>query len=526
MFETGPDLSRVALYARYSSHLQNPKSIDDQLAECQRHIHNLGGTVVARYSDAAVSGSTALKRPGIQALLRDCRRNAFTAVCAEALDRISRDIEDTAHIQKQLEFSHVTLLTINEGPVGPVIAAFKSTMNAMFLTDLASKTRRGQIALINQGRQIGRPAYGYRIANRIEGSKIIRGLREIDPDTSLIVRRIYRLYLDGSSARAIARTLNEEGIPPPHTARAWNHSSLTGAHSFFGILTNPIYKGSLHYGVIETATDPATAKRVYRPNPKETWRITQVPALQIVDDETWHAVQERIHSRSLPRRHTAGAPSLARGAMPLTTLLRCSRCKGPVRTIGRHRWACNESKARGKCTARTFVLRDIDRLSARQLTSWVRRHKDWNHILQDAHNRIVETRAHLRAELSDCNLRMNRLVQAIETGTDTPQMRDRMMELSDEIHSIEAELNRYAIGSQFQPETINLKPILAEYASNLQASIDCDDPETRIEATIRLADLLDHIDMSAGPTRGKARLRIKPNAIALIRVATRTLANA
>ncbi|MCY4652989.1 MAG: hypothetical protein OXC95_07475, partial [Dehalococcoidia bacterium] len=154
------------------------------------------------------------------------------------------------------------------------------------------------------------------------------------------------------------------------------------------------------------------------------------------------------------------------------------------------------------------------------------RHRDWNHILQDAYNRIVETRAHLRAELSHHNLRMNRLVQAIETGTDTPQMRDRMMELSDKIHSIEAELNRYAVGSQFQPETIDLKPILAEYASDLQASIDCDDPEMRIEATIQLADLLDHIDMSAGPTRGKARLRIQPNIIALIRVATRTLANA
>ena len=489
---------------------------------------NLGGTVVAEYTDAAISGSTISTRPGIQNLLLDCRSkaftsNAFTAVCTEALDRISRDLGDTATIRKELEFNRVALITVSEGPVGPIVAAFRGTMNEMFLSDLALKTRRGQIALIHQGRLVAR-TYGYRVANRIEGSMIIRGLREIDPETSSIVRRIYRRYLEGQSARAIARMLNEDGIPSPRAGKSWTHRNMVGAHTHFGILTNPVYKGDVHYGVIETAIDPATAKRVYRARPKETWEVKHVPHLQIIDTPTWDAVQERVHSRSMPRRHLAGAPSLARGAMPLTPLLRCSRCKGPVRTIAPNRWACQTVRTGGKCSASTFMLRNVDQLCARKLTSWILRRKQWRQILQEAQNRIVEARAQLEAELSDRSLLEHRLIKAVETGTDTPAMRDRIMELAQEIRQLQTELASYAAGSLLWSEADDIRPILLDHAKRLQSAINSDEPEIRIPATAELAQVLDHIDMSAGPSAGKARLRIQPNVISLIRAATRASA--
>ena len=521
MIEAGPDLSRVALYARYSSHLQNPKSIDDQLAECRRHIRNLGGAVVAEYTDAAISGSMASTRPGLQALRRDCRRRRFTAVCTEALDRISRDQADTAYILKEFDFAETPLVTIHEGPVGPLLAGFKGTMNAMFLRDLSAKTRRGQIGLIRQGRQPGRPPYGYRLANRIEGSRIVRGIREIDPGTASVVKRIYSLYLDGASARAICRQLDDEGVPPPHSSKGWSRRSLTGNHLSVGILTNPIYKGEFIYGVSETLIDPTTAKRVHRFKPRESWTIAEVPHLRIMDDPTWDAVQERVHSRSRPRKHPAGLPSLIRGAMPLTPLLRCSHCKGPVRTIARHRWTCKTSRSSGKCMASTFVLRDIDVLCARQLTSWIRRRKEWGHILQGAQNRIAETRAQLEAEMTDRTLRQRRLINAVETGADTPAMRERITELGQELADLKTELARCAAGSRLRPANPDIRPVLLDRARQIQSAIETGPAETRISATIELAELLDHVDMSPGPGPGKASLRIQPNVISLIRNAAR-----
>ena len=376
MFDTVPDLSRVALYARYSTSHQNPKSIDDQLRECRRRVADLGGTIIAEYSDPKLTGSIPTRfRPGLQSMLNDCQRYAFTAVCAESMDRLSRGQHDITYIYERLDYLKIPILTIQENLIDQFLVGFKGTMNAVFLKDLAAKTRRGLIGVIESGRQVGPPAYGYRSVNRIEGSEMIRGLREIDPKTSATVRRIYSLYVEGTSARAIARLLNDENIPPPRSAKAWQHSRLTGVHLSTGILSNPLYKGVVIHGLTESAIDPATARRTTRATPRNRWTVVPAPHLRIVDDETWEAAQERLHARSRPRTHPPGVPALARGAMPLTPLLRCAKCHGPVRTIARNRWACQSSRTNSACScnAKTFVLRNVDLLCARQLVSWIRR---------------------------------------------------------------------------------------------------------------------------------------------------------
>jgi DNA invertase Pin-like site-specific DNA recombinase len=65
---------KVALYARYSSDQQRAASIDDQLRLCREFAARQEWTVVADYTDPAVSGVT-LMRAGIQSLLRDAAEN-------------------------------------------------------------------------------------------------------------------------------------------------------------------------------------------------------------------------------------------------------------------------------------------------------------------------------------------------------------------------------------------------------------------------------------------------------------------
>ena len=62
-------------------------------------------------------------------------------------------------------------------------------MNAIWMKDLAEKTRRGQRGIIEAGRQIGTPAYGYRLANRIEGSKTFAECAKSIPKPVLSSRR-------------------------------------------------------------------------------------------------------------------------------------------------------------------------------------------------------------------------------------------------------------------------------------------------------------------------------------------------
>ena len=92
---------RAAIYARYSTDLQSACSIEDQLRLCRARIEAEGWSLVNSYTDYAISGASRL-RPGYQKLLEDARAGTFDVVVAEALDRLSRDQEDTAALYKQL----------------------------------------------------------------------------------------------------------------------------------------------------------------------------------------------------------------------------------------------------------------------------------------------------------------------------------------------------------------------------------------------------------------------------------------
>ena len=60
---------RVAIYARYSTDNQNPRSVDDQIREAVEYCDRKGWRVVATFSDPEISGSTVVLRPGVQAML-------------------------------------------------------------------------------------------------------------------------------------------------------------------------------------------------------------------------------------------------------------------------------------------------------------------------------------------------------------------------------------------------------------------------------------------------------------------------
>ena len=103
---------RAVIYARYSSDNQSASSIEDQIRSCQERIEREGWDLVQVYSDAAISGATEL-RPGYQAMLEAARTGTFQVIVAEALDRLSRDLEAVAGLFKRLTFN---------GPIGSPVA--------------------------------------------------------------------------------------------------------------------------------------------------------------------------------------------------------------------------------------------------------------------------------------------------------------------------------------------------------------------------------------------------------------------
>lgn len=122
--------------------LQRDASIEDQVRLCRERATREGWEITGVYTDHAVSGAS-LIRPGIQQLMQDAVAGKFEIILAEAMDRLSRDQADIAAVFKRLRFAGVAIVTLSEGEIGDLHIGLKGTMNALFLKDLADKTRRG-----------------------------------------------------------------------------------------------------------------------------------------------------------------------------------------------------------------------------------------------------------------------------------------------------------------------------------------------------------------------------------------------
>jgi site-specific DNA recombinase len=154
-------LNRGVIYARYSTDLQNERSIEDQIALCRTFAARENLKVVDVYEDRACSGASIMGREGLLRLLEGAREKAFNFVIVEALDRLSRDMEDLAGIHKRLSFLGIEIRAVHEGVVNTVLVGLRGLVGQLYREDNAHKIRRGQAGRVGQGLNAGGLTYGY-----------------------------------------------------------------------------------------------------------------------------------------------------------------------------------------------------------------------------------------------------------------------------------------------------------------------------------------------------------------------------
>ena len=336
---------RAVIYARYSSDLQSDASIEDQVRVCEERLNTDGYSLIQIYQDRAISGGSIHNRDGIQRLMDAVKQGDVDLVIAEALDRISRDQEDVAAIYKRLQFAGVTLFTLAEGQISELHIGLKGTMNALFLKDLAEKTKRGQRGRVELGRVPGGKSFGYNLVhNLLDNGQVDRGQRTVNEEEASVVRRIFNEYVNGNSPRKIATELNKDNIPSPRGGY-WNASTINGNQKRRnGILNNELYLGRIIYNRQSFVKDPDTGKRRSRPNPEDLWIITHVPELQIIDQDTWdkaQALKHRFASRQGNKRQTK--------KRLLSGLVKCGSCGGAMTIVNRERYSCSAKREKGTC---------------------------------------------------------------------------------------------------------------------------------------------------------------------------------
>tara|TARA_Y100000782_G_scaffold33353_1_gene36959 strand:+ start:22695 stop:24317 length:1623 start_codon:yes stop_codon:yes gene_type:complete len=457
---------RAGIYARHSTDKQGTSS-EDQIRRCQEFCRFKGYDVVKIYRDEALSGAHIENRPGINALLIGALDGRFDVVIAEDLSRISRDQADTANFFKKMIFLGVPMETVSEGLINELHIGLKSTMNALYLKDLAEKTHRGVIAAVLRGGVPGGKLYGYDLVHALdEAGEPIRGKRTINPKQAAIVQDIFAAYASGQKLKHICEDLNRRGIDAPNGGQ-WAPTTLVG--SFVrqtGLLRQTLYNGAITFNKMQYRKHPETGKRLSVMRPESEWVTVPIPELAIVDENLFASVQRSLDQRSARQRERKLAPKVMteeekreisinrsrewRRSQAITGKranavfggkLYCGKHGEPiVATYARH-YSC---KSKG-CPNRSlnydqiiaFVIDAISTLDRNMIMA----HFDSAEIVQKRTKLEYEI-AQLNKELEAVRTGLNKVIDALGPDARSHEIRAFFDDKSEQIHRLKLDISR------------------------------------------------------------------------------------
>ena len=304
---------RVAAYARVSSGKDAMlHSLAAQVSYYSELIQrNPQWEYAGVYADKNLSG-TKEARPEFQRMLRDCRDGKIDRILCKSTSRFARNTVTLLETARELKGLGISVSFEKEN------IDTMSGDGELMLTILASLAQEESRSVsenckwrvrkkFEQGIPTGLRMYGYDVRN---------GSFTILPEEAEVVRRIFRMYLDGMGSERIMRVLNAEGIPAPEDG-LWN------AGTIMMMLRNEKYAGDL---LLQKPYVNNHVEKKQLPNRGELpqYFVAEDHA-PIIDRETFEAVQAEIARRSI--LHTAKATdAVKRPDMPMGDRIICGIC--------------------------------------------------------------------------------------------------------------------------------------------------------------------------------------------------------
>jgi site-specific DNA recombinase len=392
----------------------------------------------------------------------------------------------------------VNIVTLAEGDITHLHIGLKGTMNALFLKDLADKTRRGLRGRVEAGKSGGGLCYGYRVIRSLQNGALATGEREIVAEEAGVVQRIFRDYAAGISPKAIAKRLNAERIAGPGRT-AWNPSTIHGNYSRgTGVLNNELYVGRMVWNRLRYMKDPDSGKRVSRLNPASEWITTAVPQLRVIDDELWSQVKAR---QLAIRRLTANGKQsqfkhARRPKFMFSGLAKCTECGGGYVMYWRDRLACFNARARGTCTNRRTISRQEiesrvliavrDKLMRRDLFEEFCREyvKELNRLRMEHRAKVSQG----RQELAVIEREIRKLIQAIKDGVSAISIKNELLALEARQAELQQKLEAPEMPELLHPR---MADVYRERVSGLCQALERED--SRLGATNAIRGLIEAI---------------------------------
>ena len=325
------ELGTAALYCRLSrddNMDSESNSIQNQRKILQKAAKDKGYTDTIFFVDDGITGTT-MKRPGFQKMLTAIEAGYISAVFVKDLSRLGRNYIEVGKLTEEFFPLHdIRLVAVSDGVDSNEgeddFTPFKNIMNEYYAKDISKKRRIVNKMKGNAGVPLSPPPYGY-IKNPDDSRFWV-----VEPEAAEVVRRIYRMALEGYGLAEIAARLAADGVVNPTyywrsrgTSRGGSKSTVEptkwGHTTVKKILTLQEYCGD----VINFKSYSKSYKMKKRiENPEENRAIFLNVHEAIIDRQTWEKVQ------ALQKGTRRKKPTVTQEPSVFSGLLKCPECGG------------------------------------------------------------------------------------------------------------------------------------------------------------------------------------------------------
>ncbi len=269
---------------------------------------------VAQIYRELVSGETIEARTEFKRVMERISDPDCAGVIVHAIDRLGRgDPMEYGWILSSFRYTETLIVTPGRTYDPNDATDLQQLKMQMFVSNIEfehirQRLQQGSEASARRGNYIGsKPPYGY---DKVQGKAAIVPNAAESP----VVQTVYRMASEGSNKGAIARHLNQSGIPTRHGG-TWTPARIGT------ILSNPVYKGMVRYGYRRQKVVSRDGMRfvkkstVSEPGDYILVRGNHEP---LVPETVWDAAQRAFEASPVPKDRTM--------KNPLSGLVVCGLC--------------------------------------------------------------------------------------------------------------------------------------------------------------------------------------------------------
>ena len=194
-------------------------SIGNQKKLLTKVAKEKGYTNLVHFFDDGISGVT-MDRPGFADMIQQLEQGKAAAVFVKDLSRLGRNYIEVGRLTEEFFPNHdIRLVAVSDNidtdEGENELAPIRNLFNEWYARDISKKRRISNKIKGNAGEPMGQPPYGY-VKDPENPKRWI-----VDEEAARVVRRIYRMTLEGVGTEQIAAKLEEDGVLTP---RAYWHS--------------------------------------------------------------------------------------------------------------------------------------------------------------------------------------------------------------------------------------------------------------------------------------------------------------